>query len=175
MDILGIGFPELILIFLIALMVLGPRRLPEVAAKAGKIVRDLRSMSQGFLTEWRREIMVAARLDELEETRRELEEAKRLLQETRSDIASETTQAANDASQAIDQTKQAATSVANHNPTVVEAASKKTPATPETPPTAPDSSTEDKSDSAQERTIRPPQPPSETEPATVTTQKVTNE
>ncbi|HXV41794.1 MAG TPA: twin-arginine translocase TatA/TatE family subunit, partial [Anaerolineae bacterium] len=71
MDILGIGFPELLFIFFIALMVFGPRRLPEIAGKAGRIVRDLRNMSQGFLAEWQREITVAARLDELEEVRKE--------------------------------------------------------------------------------------------------------
>jgi Sec-independent protein translocase protein TatA len=38
-DILGIGFAELIFIMIIAMMVFGPRRLPEIAAKAGKIVR----------------------------------------------------------------------------------------------------------------------------------------
>lgn len=84
MDILGIGFPELVVIFIIALMVFGPRRLPELAGKAGKFVRDLRNMSQGLLTEWQREITVAARVEELEEARRELEQTKKELRELRS-------------------------------------------------------------------------------------------
>lgn len=86
MDILGVGFPELILILIIAMMVFGPRRLPEIAAKAGKIVRDLRSMSQGLLIEWQREITVASRLDDLEETRRELAELKEELGATQREI-----------------------------------------------------------------------------------------
>ena len=53
MDILGIGFAELVFILIIAMMVFGPRRLPEVAAKAGRIVAELRQMSQGLMTEWR--------------------------------------------------------------------------------------------------------------------------
>ena len=101
MDILGIGFPELVFIFIIALMVLGPRRLPQVAAKAGKTIRDLRNMSQGFITEWQREIAVATRIDELEETRRELQEARKLLQETQRSVTTETRQVATEASQAV--------------------------------------------------------------------------
>jgi Tat protein translocase TatB subunit len=88
MDILGIGFPELLFIFFIALMVFGPRRLPEIAGKAGRIVRDLRNMSQGFLAEWQREITVAARLDELEEVRKELEETKQSLRQSQAEITS---------------------------------------------------------------------------------------
>lgn len=90
MDILGVGFPELVFIFIIAMMVFGPRRLPEIAAKAGKTIRDLRNMSQGLMTEWQREITVAARLEELEEARQGLEEAKRELQQAQKTIAAET-------------------------------------------------------------------------------------
>ena len=76
MDILGIGFPEIVFILLIAMMVFGPRRLPEIAGKAGKIVRDLRNMSNGLLAEWQREITVAARLEELEKVKQEFDLAK---------------------------------------------------------------------------------------------------
>ena len=89
MDILGVGFPELILIFIIALMVFGPRRLPELAVKLGKTVRDLRNMSRGLMTEWQREITVAARLDELEKARQEINELKQEIKETKSEVASE--------------------------------------------------------------------------------------
>ena len=90
MDILGIGFPELILIFIIAMMIFGPRRLPEMALKIGKYVRDLRNMSQGLMTEWQREIIVAARLEELEKTRQEFSQIKNEIQEARQDVAAET-------------------------------------------------------------------------------------
>jgi Tat protein translocase TatB subunit len=88
MDILGIGFWELLFIFIIALMVFGPRRLPEIAGKAGRIVRDLRNMSQGFLAEWQREITVATRLEELEQVRQELEETRQSLRQTQTELAS---------------------------------------------------------------------------------------
>ncbi len=158
MDILGVGFPELVLIFLIALMILGPRRLPEYAAKAGKFVRDMRNMSQGLMTEWRREVMVAARLEELEETRLELQEARRLLQETHDTVTSETSQAKAEASKAISETKKAAA---------------------ETPKLSPQQSlstadTEEDAEASEQQTIRPPQS-SETKPEVATTEKVTNE
>jgi sec-independent protein translocase protein TatA len=90
MDILGVGFPELVLIFIIAMMVFGPRRLPEIAAKIGKTVADLRNMSNGLLTEWRREIAVAARVEELEKTRQEFDQIKQDIKQTRDEVASET-------------------------------------------------------------------------------------
>jgi sec-independent protein translocase protein TatA len=92
MDILGIGFPELLFIFFIALMVFGPRRLPEIAGKAGRIVRDLRNMSQGFLAEWQREITVATRLEELEQVRKEFEETKQSLRQAQTELTSGTQQ-----------------------------------------------------------------------------------
>lgn len=39
---LDLGMQELIVIFVVALLVFGPHRLPEVGAKAGKIIGKLR-------------------------------------------------------------------------------------------------------------------------------------
>ncbi len=100
MEIFNIGTAEFFVILVLALMILGPRRLPEYAAKAGKLVRDLRNMSQGLLIEWRRELAVATRLDELQETRRELEETQKLLRDTQQEITSETSQVTSEVSQA---------------------------------------------------------------------------
>jgi sec-independent protein translocase protein TatB len=40
----GIGFEELIVILVIALIIVGPERMPELARQAGKAIRDLRRM-----------------------------------------------------------------------------------------------------------------------------------
>ncbi len=101
MDILGVGFPELLFIFFIALMVFGPRRLPEIAGKAGKFVRDLRNMSQGFMAEWQREITVAARLEELQEVQRELKETKESLRQTRTELSASANQIGQAVSSAV--------------------------------------------------------------------------
>ncbi|WP_456384309.1 Sec-independent protein translocase subunit TatA/TatB [Persephonella sp.] len=39
----GIGLSELIVIFIVALLVLGPKRLPEVARTLGKFYREIKS------------------------------------------------------------------------------------------------------------------------------------
>lgn len=90
MDFLGIGFAELIFILIIAMMVFGPRRLPEMAAKAGKIVADLRNMSQGLMAEWQREITVAARLDDLQKTRQEIAQVGKDLKQAQQSVSKET-------------------------------------------------------------------------------------
>jgi len=48
MNFFNIGTAELLLIFAIALIVVGPRRLPQIARDFGKVVNDLRKMSQEF-------------------------------------------------------------------------------------------------------------------------------
>lgn len=49
----NVGGGELLVVLLIALMVLGPDRLPGFAKKAGKVMGDIRRVSQGFQTEIR--------------------------------------------------------------------------------------------------------------------------
>jgi Tat protein translocase TatB subunit len=47
----NIGGGEILVIAVIALIFLGPQRLPDAARKAGKMMRDLREMSAGFQRE----------------------------------------------------------------------------------------------------------------------------
>lgn len=51
MDILGIGPMELILILIVALMVFGPDRLPQIGAKLGRTMRDMRKATRAISTE----------------------------------------------------------------------------------------------------------------------------
>jgi len=44
----GLGFGELILIFLIALIFIGPKKLPELAKGLGKGIRDFQNAAKGF-------------------------------------------------------------------------------------------------------------------------------
>jgi Tat protein translocase TatB subunit len=71
MNFFNIGTPELILIFIVALIVVGPRRLPEIGREIGKILSDLRRMSQEFTTDLTRELEAPAK--EIAEMTRELE------------------------------------------------------------------------------------------------------
>ena len=43
----GLGFGELILIFLIALVFIGPKKLPELAKGLGKGIRDFQNAAKG--------------------------------------------------------------------------------------------------------------------------------
>ncbi|MGD9793611.1 MAG: Sec-independent protein translocase protein TatB [Acidimicrobiia bacterium] len=47
----NVGGSEFLMIALVALLVLGPERMPDVVRKAGKIVGELRRMSNGFQAE----------------------------------------------------------------------------------------------------------------------------
>ena len=50
----NVGSGELLVILLLALIVLGPEKLPDAARKVGNVVAELRRMSQGFQDEVRR-------------------------------------------------------------------------------------------------------------------------
>ncbi len=63
MEVFGIGLPELLLIMVIALIVFGPGKLPELGAALGRAVGDFRRASreltddlQGTISEARKEI-----------------------------------------------------------------------------------------------------------------------
>ncbi len=64
MDIFGIGFPELVFILVIALMVFGPSRLPEMAGKLGRLVWQLNYMTKDIRAEWEQQFSEAMRLKE---------------------------------------------------------------------------------------------------------------
>jgi sec-independent protein translocase protein TatB len=51
--VLNIGGPELLVIMFIALLVLGPTRLPDAVRQVGKFMGEIRKLSSGFQTEVR--------------------------------------------------------------------------------------------------------------------------
>lgn len=62
MDFLGVGPLELLIIMLLALIVVGPERLPELAKSIGKTMRTLRSVSSAVTAEWQRELESASEI-----------------------------------------------------------------------------------------------------------------
>lgn len=81
MDILGIGPLELVVILIVALLVFGPNRLPEIGAKLGRGLRDMRRATRALS-------------EELNETRRAVEEPAREIAKPFKDIAQSAKQVA---------------------------------------------------------------------------------
>ncbi len=52
----GVGPAELVMIFVVALVVFGPKRLPELGRTVGSLTRRLRNASQEFQQEFQREM-----------------------------------------------------------------------------------------------------------------------
>lgn len=48
MDLFGIGPMEILLILVVALIILGPEKVPEVGRKVGRAVRTLRKVTSDF-------------------------------------------------------------------------------------------------------------------------------
>jgi len=74
MNFFNIGTAELLLIFAIALIVVGPRRLPQIARDFGKILNDLRKMSQEFTAQMTQELDALPKESEIRELIAPLEE-----------------------------------------------------------------------------------------------------
>ncbi|MGK7932793.1 MAG: TatA/E family twin arginine-targeting protein translocase [Microcystaceae cyanobacterium] len=56
MNIFGIGLPEMALILVIALLVFGPKKLPEIGRSLGKAIRGFQEASKEFETEFEKEV-----------------------------------------------------------------------------------------------------------------------
>jgi TatA/E family protein of Tat protein translocase len=70
----SLGLPELLMIFVVALLLFGPRKLPEIGRTLGKAMNEFKRATNDLQRSLEEEIAV----DELKQTRREVEEATRL-------------------------------------------------------------------------------------------------
>jgi len=71
MDFFGIGFGEVLLILIIALIIWGPRRLPEIAQTLGKTVRALRRAANDFTSQVTRELNIEEDIEERDKKEKE--------------------------------------------------------------------------------------------------------
>lgn len=81
MNIFGIGLPEMGLILLIALLVFGPKKLPEIGRSLGKAIRGFQDASKEFESEFKRE---ARQLEDSVQINARLEEGKTGVERTES-------------------------------------------------------------------------------------------
>jgi sec-independent protein translocase protein TatA len=54
-NIFGIGLPEMAVILILALLIFGPKKLPEIGRSLGKAIRGFQDASQEFEQEFKRE------------------------------------------------------------------------------------------------------------------------
>ena len=73
MNVFGIGLPEMALIFVISLLIFGPKKLPEIGRSLGKAIRGFQEASKGFENEFKRE---AQKLENSVTMKAQLEENK---------------------------------------------------------------------------------------------------
>jgi sec-independent protein translocase protein TatA len=55
MNVFGVGLPEMVLIMVVALLVFGPKKLPEIGRSVGKAIRGFQDASKEFEAEFKRE------------------------------------------------------------------------------------------------------------------------
>jgi sec-independent protein translocase protein TatB len=81
-----IGFSELVLIGILALLVLGPKRLPEVARTAGRWMAQLRRFVTNVKQDFDRELH-GSELSELRKLKQELDDTRRAFADSGSRLA----------------------------------------------------------------------------------------
>ncbi|MUH01510.1 TatA/E family twin arginine-targeting protein translocase [Scytonema sp. UIC 10036] len=70
MNVFGIGLPEMALIFIVALLIFGPKKLPEIGRSVGKAIRGFQDASKEFQNEFQKETV---QIEEAVKTKAELE------------------------------------------------------------------------------------------------------
>lgn len=67
----NLGFPELVVIFIVALVVFGPRKLPDLGRSLGKGLAEFKKASTELRRTWEEE--VRSEEDELKKIQKDLE------------------------------------------------------------------------------------------------------
>lgn len=71
----SIGFPELVMVFIVVLLVFGPKKLPEFARLLGKVVREFRQTVDQAKSAIQDEVYKEGMADSLKDIRRDVQEA----------------------------------------------------------------------------------------------------
>ena len=92
MNIFGVGIPEILVVLLLAALIFGPGKLPEIAGQFGRAIRELREYARDFRDEY---------LTDFEEVREEFLEQRFELQQIDADIREDLAQAQADVRGAV--------------------------------------------------------------------------
>jgi len=63
MNIFGLGLPEMMVIMVFALLIFGPKKLPEIGRSVGKTIRGFQDASRDFQAEFTKEVDQLDRTD----------------------------------------------------------------------------------------------------------------
>ena len=106
MDFLGIGLPELLVILVLVLIVVGPGRLPEMAAQLARFIRAFRRYAAGVTREFNETLQELEQ--EYGDMKGEWKEGGQGLDESARAVGEELTAADREARQALEGAKAAA-------------------------------------------------------------------
>ncbi len=92
MNIFGVGIPEILVVLLLAAVIFGPGKLPEIAGQFGRAIRELREHARDFRDEY---------LTDFEEVREEFIEQRFELEQIDADIRADLAAAEQDVRTAV--------------------------------------------------------------------------
>ena len=82
----GLGFPELVMIFIVALILFGPKRLPELAKTIGSFLGNLRNAVEDVKNEFRYQITLDDEKKAIDAKYKELNEVQQKAEKKNEDI-----------------------------------------------------------------------------------------
>lgn len=97
----GIGFPELVLILIVAGVVMGPERIGHAARWLGRTTAQLQKISRGFVRQLNQELDNSGDGQAIKETMQELRQLRKELTDLRSEVNQTTNEATQTGKQAI--------------------------------------------------------------------------
>ena len=98
----GIGFPELVLILVVAGIVMGPERIGQTARWLGRTTAQLQKISRGFVRQLNHELDSSGDGQAIKETMQELRQLRKELTDLRGEVTQTTKQATQAGHQAVD-------------------------------------------------------------------------
>lgn len=103
----GIGAPELVVILFLAGIVMGPKRIRNVAFWLGKVTAQLQAISRGFTRQLNAELSSIDGDGEMKDAWGEVQDLRRQLADLRSEITSVATQPMVEGQKAVQEAKKA--------------------------------------------------------------------
>lgn len=98
----GIGFPELVLILIVAGIVMGPERIGIAARWLGRTTAQLQKISRGFVRQLNQELDNSSDGQALKETMQELQQLRKELTDLRGEVTQTTSEATKSGRQAFE-------------------------------------------------------------------------